>query len=632
MDWLLVVALLAIQLGMSAQVKVGDNHRVMNSNAVLEVESTNKGFLLPRLALTSSTNSRPLTMHVAGMVVYNTATVGDVLPGFYYNNGSKWVSINKSSIADIEGLQDELDMKAEQTDLDATNALVVAKADKIYVDSQFTILQNNINAKANQTDLNTTNAIVATNTTNIATNTTAIAGVNTSLAGKANQTDLNATNAIVATKVDKTYVDAQDAALQNNINAKANQTDLNTTNANVATNTTNIATNTTAIAGINTSLAGKVNQADLDLTNTNVAANTTNIATNTTAIAGINTSLAGKANQTDLNATNANVATNTTNIATNTTAITGINTSLNGKANKAGDTFTGDIFIPNATGTTPGAAAVNKTYVDAAVAGATIADASETVKGKIMIADATDITTGTDNTKAVTIAKIKPLLDAKANLSGAVFTGVVTVPDMSTATSVTTVTNKGYVDAAITTLSLYQGGWDTAAALPGPGVAQNGWTYDVTATATLVTTPTNMCAGDLVFLKGDKMKFSGTCWTHVGRDFPLATTTQQGVVQLETVMTSASTTLVPTTKLVSDALNLKSNEVVSEEFPLTGPTTSFTLTAPAVATKVKVYVNGMLVNKAAYTVVGETVTYNPANNYTYPLANGDKVTIDYVKQ
>lgn len=28
-----------------------------------------------------------------GMVVYNTATAGNVIPGFYYNDGSKWVHI-----------------------------------------------------------------------------------------------------------------------------------------------------------------------------------------------------------------------------------------------------------------------------------------------------------------------------------------------------------------------------------------------------------------------------------------------------------------------------------------------------------------------------------------------------------
>lgn len=74
----------------TAQVKVGNNPTVINGNAVLDIESTNKGVLLPRLALTATSNASPLSAHVAGMFVYNTATVNDVTPGIYYNNGTQW--------------------------------------------------------------------------------------------------------------------------------------------------------------------------------------------------------------------------------------------------------------------------------------------------------------------------------------------------------------------------------------------------------------------------------------------------------------------------------------------------------------------------------------------------------------
>ena len=66
-----------------AQVKIGDNPTTINANSMLEVESTSKGLLLPRLPLTQTTNPSPLNAHVAGMTVYNTATANDVLPGFY---------------------------------------------------------------------------------------------------------------------------------------------------------------------------------------------------------------------------------------------------------------------------------------------------------------------------------------------------------------------------------------------------------------------------------------------------------------------------------------------------------------------------------------------------------------------
>jgi len=81
----------------SAQVKVGDNPQTVNADAALEIESTDKGLILPRIALTSTTSAVPMTAHVEGMTVYNTATAGTgetaVVPGYYYNDGTKWVKI-----------------------------------------------------------------------------------------------------------------------------------------------------------------------------------------------------------------------------------------------------------------------------------------------------------------------------------------------------------------------------------------------------------------------------------------------------------------------------------------------------------------------------------------------------------
>ena len=49
--------------------------------------------LFPRVALLSTTQANPLSDHVEGMTVYNTANVGDVTAGHYYNDGSKWIKI-----------------------------------------------------------------------------------------------------------------------------------------------------------------------------------------------------------------------------------------------------------------------------------------------------------------------------------------------------------------------------------------------------------------------------------------------------------------------------------------------------------------------------------------------------------
>ena len=90
----------------SAQQKVKDGSVVgsnlPNKDAILELESSNKGFLHVRVSLTRTTDSAPLTSHVAGMMVYNTATVNDVLPGIYYNDGTKWVFVRSSNNIIVE--------------------------------------------------------------------------------------------------------------------------------------------------------------------------------------------------------------------------------------------------------------------------------------------------------------------------------------------------------------------------------------------------------------------------------------------------------------------------------------------------------------------------------------------------
>ncbi len=77
-----------------SQVKIGTNPNTINPNAMLEIESADKGLLLPRLALTSTTNPLPLVNFVEGMFVFNTATQNDLTPGIFYSDGSKWIRVH----------------------------------------------------------------------------------------------------------------------------------------------------------------------------------------------------------------------------------------------------------------------------------------------------------------------------------------------------------------------------------------------------------------------------------------------------------------------------------------------------------------------------------------------------------
>lgn len=84
-----------------AQVKIGNDAININKNAILELETTNKGFLLPRIALTATTIAAPLTAFVEGMAVYNTNAINDVSPGIYYSDGTKWIKQSGATLKSI---------------------------------------------------------------------------------------------------------------------------------------------------------------------------------------------------------------------------------------------------------------------------------------------------------------------------------------------------------------------------------------------------------------------------------------------------------------------------------------------------------------------------------------------------
>jgi hypothetical protein len=89
----LLIALLVSSRCFSQNVAINSTGSAPNSSAGLDVDFPDKGVLIPRVTLTGTTSFAPLSAHVAGMIVYNTATAGDVFPGFYYDNGTKWVAV-----------------------------------------------------------------------------------------------------------------------------------------------------------------------------------------------------------------------------------------------------------------------------------------------------------------------------------------------------------------------------------------------------------------------------------------------------------------------------------------------------------------------------------------------------------
>jgi hypothetical protein len=100
--YILFILFSTFQFVSKAQTGIGTT--TPNASAKLEVYATNKGFLPPRVALTSATDVSTIASPVAGLLIYNTATAGsipnNVVPGYYFYNGSAWVQIAGGLIID----------------------------------------------------------------------------------------------------------------------------------------------------------------------------------------------------------------------------------------------------------------------------------------------------------------------------------------------------------------------------------------------------------------------------------------------------------------------------------------------------------------------------------------------------
>lgn len=83
-----------------AQVGIGTT--TIENGVQLQIESNNRGLLIPRVSLTTTLLATPLPAAPAtGVLVYNIATSGigvtGVTPGFYYWSGSEWIALRSTA-------------------------------------------------------------------------------------------------------------------------------------------------------------------------------------------------------------------------------------------------------------------------------------------------------------------------------------------------------------------------------------------------------------------------------------------------------------------------------------------------------------------------------------------------------
>jgi acetyltransferase-like isoleucine patch superfamily enzyme len=90
--------ILLLFLGLVGSAQTGIGTPTPHSSAKLEVAATNKGFLPPRVTLTSTTDATTIASPAEGLLVYNLGSVG-LQAGYYFWNGANWATIATGSLA-----------------------------------------------------------------------------------------------------------------------------------------------------------------------------------------------------------------------------------------------------------------------------------------------------------------------------------------------------------------------------------------------------------------------------------------------------------------------------------------------------------------------------------------------------
>ena len=85
--FLTVVLTVIMQVTSHAQ-SIKLNNEGDAGSAMLEVNSASKGILILNVALRGITDATTIASPAASLLVYNTTTVSDVEPGYYYNSGA----------------------------------------------------------------------------------------------------------------------------------------------------------------------------------------------------------------------------------------------------------------------------------------------------------------------------------------------------------------------------------------------------------------------------------------------------------------------------------------------------------------------------------------------------------------
>ena len=103
---IIIIAIISANINIFAQnVAINTDGSLPDNSAALDIKTSNKGMLLPRIALNSTANAAPVSSPANSLLVYNTQTINDVTPGYYYwdSASSKWVKLSTGTGGSTSG-------------------------------------------------------------------------------------------------------------------------------------------------------------------------------------------------------------------------------------------------------------------------------------------------------------------------------------------------------------------------------------------------------------------------------------------------------------------------------------------------------------------------------------------------
>jgi len=92
MKKIIFIVTILFSISINAQVGIGTNNP--DASTALDIVSTDKGILIPRVSLTGKDDITTIENPTSSLLIYNIANVSDIIPGFYYWKDNTWNALS----------------------------------------------------------------------------------------------------------------------------------------------------------------------------------------------------------------------------------------------------------------------------------------------------------------------------------------------------------------------------------------------------------------------------------------------------------------------------------------------------------------------------------------------------------